>query len=311
MKGLAELIVRGRWQAVLVTAVAGVLTYLLVPFTTVLSYLAAAAIALVTLHVGVLSGLQVLLLASAVTLLFYQLVGVHAVVVLSLLLVLLLWLPCWLLALVLRQTRSLGHALLAAVLFGACLLLAVYGYFGDPASWWVERLQEFETTLQEAGIQVQSLGDGALVEQIAALMTGVVIASLITGVIGSLLLARWWQSLLVHPGAFREEFCGLRLGNAAGLLTLGMMLLAHFLAGTPGDLAAQLAMVMLVPYLLAGLAVIHSLVREARWGTGWLVAVYLALAFLPQASLILAGGGLLDTWIDFRRRLRRGDNGGN
>ena len=109
MKGLAELIVRGRWQAVLVTAAAGMLTYLLPPFSTLLAYLAAAAVALVTLHVGVLPGLQVLVLSSAVTLLFYQL------------LVLLLWTPCWLLALVLRQTRSLGHTLLAGVLFGGSL----------------------------------------------------------------------------------------------------------------------------------------------------------------------------------------------
>jgi hypothetical protein len=306
MKGLAELIVRGRWQAVGVTAVAGVLTYLLVPFTTVLSYLAAASIALVTLHIGVVSGLQVLLLASAVTLLFYQLTGLHAVVVLSLLLVLLLWLPCWLLALVLRQTRSLGHALLAGVLFGACLLLAVYGWLGDPAPWWVERLHEFEAALGEAGIRVQSLGEGVVIEQIAALMTGVVIASLITGVIGSLLLARWWQSLLVRPGAFREEFWALRLGNLSGLLTLGVMVLARVLQDMPGEVAAQLAMVMLVPYLLVGLAVLHSLLGPVRWGTGALVVVYVALAFLPQMSLLLAAGGLLDTWVDFRRRLRRG-----
>lgn len=311
MKALAEFIVRGRWQAVGVTSGAGVLTYLLVPFTTVLSYLAAASIALVTLHIGVVAGLQVLLLASAATLLFYQLAGLHTVVVLNLLLVLLLWLPCWLLALVLRQTRSLGHALLAGVMFGGCLLLAVYGYFGDPAAWWVTRLHEFEATLGEAGIQVQSLGEAGVIEQIAAMMTGVVIASLVTGFTGSLLLARWWQSLLVRPGAFRGEFCALRLGQMAGLATLAMMVLARVLHETAGELAAQLAMIMLVPYLLVGLAVLHALAGQVKWGKGVLIATYVALAFLPQMSLLLAGGGLLDTWVDFRRRLRRGAPGGN
>lgn len=308
MKGLAEFIVRGRWQSVLVIAGAGILTYLLVPFTTVLSYLAAAAVALVTLHIGTVAGLQVLLLGSAAALLFYQLAGLHAVVLLNLLLVLLLWLPCWLLALVLRQTRSLGHALLAGVVFGACLLLAAYGWFGDPAAWWVDRLHEFEAKLGESGITLQALGDDAVVQQIAGMMTGVVIASLITGVTGSLLLARWWQSLLVHPGAFREEFCALRLGNLAGLLTVVMMVLARLLPDTAGELAGQLAIIMLVPYLLAGLAVLHSLLGGRRWGTGLLAGLYVALALLPQASLLLAGGGLLDTWLDFRRRLRRDGN---
>ena len=307
MKGLAEFIVKGRWQAVLVTALAGALTYLLPP----LNYLAASAIALVTLHIGVLAGLQVLLLAAAATLLLYQVLGLQAVLVLNMLLILLLWLPSWLLALVLRQTRALHHALLAAVLFGACLLLAVYGYFGDPVPWWVERLHALETALGEAGINMQSLADSELVAQIAALMTGVVVASLLTGIIASLLLARWWQSLLVRPGAFRAEFCSLRLGNLAGLLTLGMMVLARLVPDAPGDLAAQLALVMLVPYLLTGLAVIHSLVNRAGRGKGWLVAVYVALAFLPQASLLLAGGGLLDTWIDFRRRFRRDESSEN
>jgi len=311
MKALAELIVKGRWQAVLVTALAGALTYLLPPFTTVLSYLAAAAVALVTLHIGVVSGLQVLALAAAATLLFHQLTGMQAELVLNLLLVALLWLPSWLLALVLRQTRALGHALLAAVLFGGCLLLAVYGHFGDPVPWWVERLHSLETALGDAGISMQSLSDSALVAQVAALMTGVVVASLVTGVIGSLLLARWWQSLLVRPGAFRREFCSLRLGNLAGLLTIGMMAFARFAPGMAGDLAAQLALVMLVPYLLAGLAVVHSLVAQGGRGKGWLVAVYVALAFLPQASLLLAGGGLLDTWVDFRRRFGRDGASGN
>jgi hypothetical protein len=311
MKGLAEFIVRGRWQAVLVIAGAGILTYLLVPFTTVLSYLAAAAVALVTLHIGMVSGVQVLLLGSAATLLFYQLAGLHAIVALNLLLVLLLWLPCWLLAVVLRQSRSLAHALLAGVLFGTCLLLAVYGWFGDPAVWWVERLHEFAAKLGESGITLDTLGDDAVVQQIAAMMSGVVIASLVTGVFGSLLLARWWQSLLVHPGGFREEFCALRLGNLAGLLTLAMMVLARTLPDTAGELAGQLAMIMLVPYLLAGLAVMHSLLGKRRWGTGLLAGLYVALALLPQASLLLAGAGLLDTWLDFRRRLQRAGSDGH
>ena len=66
-------------------------------------------------------------------------------------------------------------------------------------------------------------------------------------------------------------------------------------------------MIMLVPYLFAGLAVIHALVAQAGRGRGWLMAIYVLLAILPQSALLLAGGGLLDTWIDFRRRFGGGD----
>ncbi|MDH3978975.1 MAG: hypothetical protein OEU91_00530 [Gammaproteobacteria bacterium] len=311
MKALAEYIVRGRWQAVLVVSVAGGLTYLLPPITTLLNYLAAAALALVTLHVGVLAGLQVMLIASLAVLLFYQLLGAQTIVMLLLLLVLALWVPCWLAAAVLQQTRNLGHALKAIALFGGCALLAVYGYFGDPVPWWIERLQAIAAMLAENGITLQGFSDEELLKGIAALMTGMLVASLIVGVAGSLLLARWWQSTLVRAGAFREEFCSLRLGSSAGLLTLGTMLFAQFSSGRSSELAAQLAMVMLVPYLLVGLAVIHSLVKQAGRGSGWLVAVYVLLAFLPQAALLVAGGGLMDTWIDFRGRLQRRSADGN
>jgi hypothetical protein len=303
MKALAAYIVSGRWQAVLVAVISGVLTILVPPFGGVLNYLAAAVVALVTLHVGVLAGLQIMAIAAAITLLFYQLLGVQAV--LALVLVLMLWLPCWMTAAVLQQTNSLAQAMKTATLFGVCLLLLVFGVYGNPAAWWMEQLQQVEATLTEAGISFPALADVQLLQQVSGLMTGVVFASLVVGVIASLLLARWWQSVLVHPGAFRDEFYALRLGNVNGLVTLGIMLIARFTDGTVSEFGAQLAMIMLVPYLLVGLAVIHTLLKRKGRGGGWLVAVYVLLAIVPQAALLLAAGGLLDTWIDFRRRLAR------
>ena len=303
MKALAAYIVSGRWQAVLAASISGALTVLVPPFGSMLNYLAAAIVALVTLHVGIMPGLQVMLIAAAVTLLFYQLAGVHAAV--ALVLVVSLWLPCWISATVLQQSNSLGHSLRAAVLFGVCLLLLVFSFYGNPAAWWMEQLQLIEVTLSEAGLSIPALKDEQLLQGVSALMTGVVIASLVIGVLASLLLARWWQSVLVHPGAFRNEFYELRLGTPYGLVTLGIMLAARLVQGAIGDFGAQLAMIMLVPYLLAGLAVIHSLLYRAGRGIGWLVAVYVLLAIVPQAALLLAAGGLVDTWIDFRRRLAR------
>jgi uncharacterized membrane protein len=139
---------------------------------------------------------------------------------------------------------------------------------------------------------------------LAALLTGLVLASLLTGILGSLMLARWWQSRLVHPGGFRDEFCNLRMGYPVALLTLAAMLAARFTSGAVGELLAQLSMIMLVPYLLVGLAVVHSVVGQAGRSRIWLTVVYVLLALIPQATLLLAAAGLLDTWIDIRRRVR-------
>jgi len=299
VKVLAGYIVSGRWQAALVTAASGLLALLLLP----LSCLGAASISLVTLYVGVLPGLQVMVLASATVILLYLLAGVQTLVVIAM--VLLLWLPGWLAAAILQQTRDLAAALKAATLFGATLLLLVYASIQDPAAVWLEVLKTLLAMFKEAGINLKGMSDEQLLQEFAALMTGVALSWLVLGIMASLLLARWWQSLLVRPGAFRDEFCQLRLGNLAGLLTLGMLLVARLAQGTLSEITAQLAMIMLVPYLLAGLAVVHSLVKQTGRGYGWLAAVYLLLAFVPQTTLLLAAGGLLDTWVDLRRRLGR------
>ena len=303
MKKLVVFIVSGRWQAVLIATACGVISLLLPWLGGMLNYLAAAIVALVTLHVGMLPGLQVLVIATTVTVLVYQLVGIQAVV--GLVMVLLLWLPCWMSSAVLLKTRDLGQALRAATLFGVCLLLVVYGFYGDPAPWWLQQLQLIESTLEEAGVSFPGLAEIDLQQDVAALLTGVILASLVVGVTASLLLARWWQSILVHPGGFREEFYGLRLGYAAGLVTLAVMVMARLTQGTFSDFSAQLAMILLVPYLLVGLAIIHSLLKQFNRGNGWLVVIYILLAIVPQAMLLLAAGGLMDTWIDFRRRLGR------
>ena len=301
MKALAGYIVSGRWQAALVTAASGLLALLLLP----LSCLGAASIALVTLYVGVLPGLQVMVLAAASVILLYLLAGVQTVIVIVM--VLLLWLPCWLAAAILQQTRDLGAALKAATLFGMTLLLLVYATIQEPAAAWLDVLKVLLTMFEEAGFRLQGMSDEQLLQELAALMTGVALSWLVLGIMASLLLARWWQSVLLRPGAFRDEFGNLRLGNLAGLLTLGMLLVARLTQGTSSEITAQLAMIMLVPYLLAGLAVVHSLVKQTGRGYGWLAAVYLLLAFVPQTTLLLAAGGLLDTWVDLRRRLGRGE----
>jgi hypothetical protein len=301
VKALAGYIVSGRWQAALVTAASGLLALLLLP----LSCLGGASIALVTLYVGVLSGLQVMVLAAASVILLYLLAGVQTLVVIVM--VLLLWLPSWLAAAILQQTRDLAAALKAATLFGVTLLLLVYATIQDPAAAWLDVLKVLLAMFREAGFDLKGISDEQLLQEFAALMTGVALSWLVLGIMASLLLARWWQSVLVRPGAFRDEFCKLRLGNLAGLLTLGMLLVAQLTQDTMREITAQLAMIMLVPYLLAGLAVVHSLVKQAGRGYGWLAAVYLLLAFVPQTMLLLAAGGLLDTWVDLRRRLGRNE----
>jgi hypothetical protein len=304
MKALAGFIVSGRYQAILSASICGMLAFMLPPFSTLTNYLGAAVVSLVTLRIGVLQGLLVLVAATTVTMLFYRLTGVPAVSIAVT--VLLLWVPCWLISLVLRRTVSLASAMLAASMLGIVVLVLIYAVMGDPAPWWYEHLLLIRSALDEAGLFPQGVSVDALLQDLSRLMTGMVVASLALGAVCSLLVGRWWQALLVNPGGLRSEFCSLRFPQSTGLMVLGLMIFTQFTRSPVSDMAAQGVLVMLVPYLFAGLAVLHGLVARHGRGKGWLIAVYALLGIIPQTALLLSGLGLIDTWVDFRRRLGGG-----
>lgn len=304
MKALAGFIVRGRYQAILSASLCGMLAFVLPPFSTLTNYLGAAVVSLVTLRIGVSQGLLVMVAATVVTMLFYQLVGVPPATIAVT--VLMLWVPCWLISLVLRRTVNLAGAMLAAAVLGLLALALIYVVAGDPAPWWYEHLLLIRSTLEEAGLFPQGVSVDVLLQDLSRLMTGVVVASLALGAVCGLLLGRWWQALLVNPGGLHSEFCSLRFPQSTGLMVLGLMIVSRFIQGPASDMAAQGVLVMLVPYLFAGLATLHGLVAQQGRGKGWLITVYALLGVIPQTALLLSGLGLVDTWVDFRRRFAGG-----
>lgn len=300
MKSLAVFIVSGRFQAILAASLCGMLAFLLPPFSTLTNYLGAAVVSLVTLRIGVQQGLLVLVAATVVTMLFYQLTGVPAATIAVT--ITMLWVPSWLISLVLRRTVSLAFAILAAAVLGILTLVMIYVLAGDPAPWWHEHLLQIRSALETAGLFPHGVSIDDLLLELSRLMTGVILGSLALGAVCSLLLGRWWQAMLVNPGGLHSEFCSLRYPPAIGALVLGLMVFSQFTREAASSLAAQAVLVMLVPYLFAGLAVLHGLVARQGRGKGWLFAVYVLLGIVPQTALLLAGLGLVDTWVDFRRR---------
>lgn len=291
-------------QATLAAVVSALLSMLLPPFTWVLAYVSGATVALVTLHVGPKQGMQVTIgavIAAAV---------IAFVVVrqplLSVGFTLTLWLPTWLAALVLRRTQSLALALQTAVALGVAGVLIAFAASGDPARLWLPLLNELRPTFE----QHPAFSDGAQLDRalalVAQLMTGFSAAYAVLGVILSLLLGRSWQAMLRHPGGFRDEFNRLGFDRISGFVTLAVLALAGF-----GEyaIAINLALVLLVMYLFAGLGVVHGAVARSGASVGWLIAVYvLMVVALPQMILVLALLGLIDTWVNFRARFGRASN---
>lgn len=281
MKPLAEFVMRGRFQALLVTVVgAGSVLF---------CWVSAAALALVTLRKGPGPGGWLLLWAvlPAGALLFYGDGGPLA-----------LLLGTMALALVLRATVSLSLAILASVPVGALVglaLLFLWGaYLEQVAAYLGDILGAMEQQLSAGGDgeQVQLARPGTV--QIAGMMgTGTAMTSVLC-----LLLGRYWQAALYNPGGFGEEFRALYYPPAvsAALLLAGLGLWAMGLE------YRTWAMLCMVPLTFAGLALVHARAAHRGQGRGWLAGFYLVWAIFDPVKLLVVGAAVVDSWMRFRQR---------
>jgi len=311
VRALGRLVVSGPHQAVLVVALCTALSFLLPPVTSVLGYVAAAALALNSLQLGARSGAIVLLASAGIVALLASLVtGQQASLAIAVIL-LVLWAPLWLASVVLRETRSLAMAILVLSLLGMLGVVLVYGFAGDPAEWW----PDYVRTQLEAALAVQpELRDqfeqlSGLVERVAPVLAGSIAAGLVMNAMLCLTLGRWWQAVVLErPGAVRAEFYALRFNRSLSLAGIAIFALAALDLGIVSVLALQWALVIMVPFMFVGLAVAHATLNNLKAGLVWLVVVYIVAMIAPQLLVAL---GMLDPLLDLRRRTDKGASGQN
>jgi hypothetical protein len=119
----------------------------------------------------------------------------------------------------------------------------------------------------------------------------------------SLILGRWWQALLYNPGGFQQEFHQLRLSpQLAVLFTVLFMAI-----GAQGGSFGIWGLILVMPILLAGIALVHWLVSAKQWSKQLLVIFYIVLLLSIVSSLlivqILVIAAIADSFLDLRSRL--------
>ncbi len=265
-------------------AIGAVVVSTLIPW---LFWLGAAITALVTLRRGMAPALPVIV-AAALPAGWWWTRG-DAIPLASILLVTLM-------AVVLRSRMRWSEALIAGALVGAGMIQL--GIFLPPggAGPMLEQLRqgspEIETMLAELTRQ------GMDAEQLASLLiSGVTGLIVLLAAVGCLALARSWQAGLYNPGGFREEFHGLRLSvrELAVLVVLGVI---GMLLGLPG-----LGMLLWVPLLIGGIALVHGVIGLKGMNGLWLVAFYALLITTWPMILIVLLLAFIDVFADFRGRL--------
>lgn len=298
MYGLASFVMRGRSQAAMAATVLAMLA-LLVPL---LSILSSAVVTFVTLRKGLTDGLVVgAISALASGLLSYLLLESPAPVVGFMLV---LWLPVWVLAAVLRSSRSLDLAAQLALGFGLVLLAVFYLQLGEPQAQWKEILQPMAEHFVESQI-LDADQSQAFVHLVAAWMTGIFAAGFYFQLLLALLLARNWQARMYNPGGFRAEFHALRASRLLGLMAVPLLGLTLLQGAEAPGLVRDLGLLLVPLFFLQGLAVAHNVVARTHMSTGWLVALYILLfVAIPHAEILVTLVGVADVFADFRSRVK-------
>jgi hypothetical protein len=296
MRHLVAFILRSRMTAVISTVAMALFSLLFPP----MSILSSAAVAFVTLRKGAYEGAANILIATLVTGAAEW--ALYSGLYVSFSYSLLVWVPSWMVAILLRETARLALALEALCLLAGLTVLAIYLVHPEPAEIWLSSLQRIRPALENA---FPALDREQISQRLAALShhaTGIAAAGSTLSLALGLLLARLWQAMIFNPGGFRTEFLGLRTHAATAYVSLILIVIVLVGGGLLAEVARNLIMLPAVLYLLVGLAVFHAIFASAKSRKYWLVGIYAALFLIPQISLLVALTGLTDTWLNWRQR---------
>lgn len=286
MQALLQFIMRGRLQAI-TAAMIGSWFPLVSP----------AVVALVGLRKGAFEGTLVMVgaMLPALFALVLDSQGVSDIGPAMVFITLLSLVVVMLTAQLLRVTVSWSRSLTGLVALSAASALVLGWFLPDPVQAMTDALGDFMQQL------VANAPEGA----VAASPGSTFVLGLIAFVIGlsslaSLLLARWWQARLYNPGGFQREFHALRLTPVQTLVCAAAAIYCELQSFDYQSWASLFAL----PLLIAGIALIHALVKARGSRTGWLVAMYVLLTLWAPFAALLAAIGTADTWLNLRGRLQ-------
>ncbi len=291
MRALAEFIMRGRMQAIVVVAGSAALPMLF--------WLCAAAGSLVLLRRGLNDALGVLVWAVLPALAWWYFGDPRTLLVL---------LGTFGLALLLRSQNAWPRVMLCSVGLGLLYAVALGAVFGEPIAALASELQKVLPDMLSQAYQQLSVEEQARLEALLIpVLTGLLAALLQIVTLLSLILGRYWQALLYNPGGFGLEFRALRFPPVLAMLLLAGMLFGPSL----GVQMAMLAPLCSVPLVFAGVALLHGLVSQGRMQRFWLVGLYVTLVLFMQVIYpLLAVMAIVDSLFDFRGRASRDDDAG-
>jgi hypothetical protein len=216
----------------------------------------------------------------------------------------------WVCALMLRKQVSLSVIMQIMALLGVLLISVVHLVYPQVGQWWAAQLQIFYDQAPAMANMLKkpatSLSETQLewINFCKQYATGLMVAGVLINALLQLLVARWWQSLVFHPGKLRKELHHIRLTQLAGILFAASLVLCYL-----GNLVVlDIMPVLYLLFAAAGLSLIHYLfaLMHSQTTWFWIAILYITLIFsLPISMIAVSILALFDVWLDLRKRFKK------
>jgi len=191
----------------------------------------------------------------------------------------------------------------AAILLGAALFLTgtADGFRGTVHGFLAGQLDALLGTARTATAAGQKSQAEAMAEALTAFFPAMAVGSwlimtTVNGILAQGALARFGLNRRPAP-----DMAALTLPRWTAGVLAASLLIALVASGDTGYLGANLAPVLALAYVFAGLAVMHAVLRRQAGRILILVPAYLAL-LLGWPVLLVAACGMIDQWFGLRQR---------
>lgn len=266
----------------------------LMPFA---QWLSVAIIALITLRKGWLAGYRSLVIGVLAHLMFSLLSTSFFVAMVTSVTA---FLPCYLMALVLRVTINwqwtMSFIVLQVMLWVSLLHWLAPEFILHQYQYFQALLKELDNNLSFGLVFNQGLFDQTAT---AHYLVGVECASMAASAVASLMLARSVQSKLFCPNGFKQEIMAFRASNYGVILLalIGMEAYQH------NSIALSCLPILVMYYAAAGLSLSFNIfAKNKRIGTLFLLIA--PLVIVPFVMLaVYVSFGVLDSLFNFRVHL--------
>ncbi len=295
---LANYIMQSRLQAITVASASALLSLLFPPINIVSS----ATVALVTLRRGGTEGCYVFVASCLICILLGFLVDNYQF---SLFYALVLWIPIWLVSIILREYRNLFLTIefVVAMVSGA----VIFAYFYQPnlAAVWQALLNDFlEPVLMKSS---PSMDIKAIQYSLSIfyrfIITGLIAQTYVFILLASLFLARWWQSVLYNQGGFAKEYLAIKCQPQLAILTLVVFVISLWADNVVGQACWAIVLLLCTLYAFVGTVVLHCVCLSLKTARFLIPCLYVTLLLIPYMIILVALIGVIDTWLNLRTKI--------